>query len=44
MDTEILSEQALVVAGVSKNAQTGMPKNMVPDPRWFDGDRMKFEN
>jgi len=21
-----------------------MPKNMVPDPRWFDGDQIKFED
>ena len=23
--------------GISKNIQAGMPKNMVPDPGWFDG-------
>jgi len=22
----------------SKNVQAGLPKNMVPDPGWFDGD------
>ena len=21
-----------------------MPKNMIPDPRWFEGDRTKFED
>ena len=26
------------------NGQAGLPKNMVPDPRWFDGDQMKFED
>jgi len=28
----------------SKNVQAGVPKNMVPDPGWFDGDRTKFED
>ena len=28
----------------SKNVQAGLLKNMVPDPGWFDGDRMKFED
>jgi len=32
------SEQAPVAARLSKNAQAGKPKNMVPDPGWFDGD------
>ena len=26
------------------NIQAGLPKNMVPDPGWFDGDRSKFED
>jgi len=26
------------------NKQAVMPKNMVPDPRWFDEDRTKFED
>jgi len=29
---------------VSKNVQAGLPKNMVPDPGWFDSDRSKFED
>ena len=29
---------------VNKNGQTGMPKNMVPDPGWFDGDQTKFKD
>jgi len=29
---------APVAAAVSKNVQAGLPKNMVPDPGWFDGD------
>jgi len=28
----------------SENVQVGLPKNMVSDPGWFDGDRMKFED
>jgi len=28
----------------SENVQVGLPKNMVPDPGWFDGDQMKFED
>jgi len=28
----------------SENVQAGVPKNMVPDPGWFDGDRTKFED
>ena len=27
-----------------ENSQARLPKNMVPDPGWFDGDRMKFED
>jgi len=29
---------------VNENRQAGMPKNIVPDPRWFDGDQTKFED
>jgi len=25
-------------AAVSKNVQAGLPKNMIPDLGWFDGD------
>ena len=35
---------APVAAAVSENVQAGLPKNMVPDPGWFDGDRAKFED
>jgi len=38
MDTEISSAPAPATAGISKNVQVGMPKNMVLDPGWFDGD------
>ena len=26
------------------NIQAELPKNMVPDPEWFNGDRTKFED
>ena len=26
------------------NESAGMPRSMVPDPGWFDGDQMKFED
>ena len=29
---------------VNKNGQTEMPKNMILDPGWFNGDRTKFED
>ena len=28
----------------NENIQTATPKNMVPDPGWFDRDKTKFEN
>ena len=28
----------------SENVQAGLPKSMVLDPRWFDGDQSKFED
>ena len=34
---------ALVVA-TNENIQIGMPKNMVLDPGWFDGNQTKFED
>jgi len=27
-----------------ENVQAGLPKNMVPDPGWFDSNQMKFED
>ena len=35
---------APAAATVSENVQIGLPKNMVPDPGWFDGDQSKFED
>jgi len=31
-------------AVASENVQAGLPKNIVPDPGWFDGDQTKFED
>jgi len=35
---------ALVAVANSENVQAGMPKNMVLDPGWFDGDQTRFED
>ena len=35
---------ATAAAVASENMQAGLPKSMVPDPGWFDGDRSKFED
>ena len=35
---------ALAPVTTNMNKQAVMPKNMVPDPGWFDGDRTKFED
>jgi len=43
-DTEMLGAPAPVAAAVSENIQAGLPRNMVPDPGWFDGDQTKFED
>jgi len=42
MDTEMSVVPA--PAAISENVQAGMPKNMVSDPEWFDGDQIKFED
>jgi len=46
MDTEMSTAPAPapMAIEISKNISARMPKNMVPDPGWFDGDRMKFED
>ena len=43
-DTEMSVAPATATATVSENIQARLPKNMVPDPGWFDGDRSKFED
>jgi len=44
MDMEMSSAPTPATTGVSENVYAGMPKNMVPDPRWFDGNRTKFKD
>ena len=34
----------LAAAANSKNIQAELPKNIVLDPRWFNGDQLKFED
>ena len=41
-DTEMSA--APVAIANSENVQAGMPKNIVPDPGWFDGDQTKFKD
>ena len=43
-DTEMSVAPAPAPAAISKNIQAGMLKSMIPDPGWFDSDRMKFED
>ena len=44
--TEQLDDKMSVapVPTIMNNAQATMPKSMVPDLGWFDGDRIKFED
>ena len=35
---------ALMAIEIGGNISVGMPKNMVPDPGWFDRDRTKFKD
>ena len=41
-DTEMSAAPAAIAN--SENVQAGMPKNIVPDPGWFDGDQTKFKD
>jgi len=41
MDTEMSTALAITPA---VNKLVGMPRSMVPDPGWFDGDRTKFKD
>jgi len=43
-DIEMSVAQATTAVAVSKNIQAGLPKNMVLDLGWFNGDRSKFED
>ena len=35
---------ALAPVAISENIQAGMLKNIVLDPKWFNGDQTKFED
>ena len=37
-DTKMSVAPATMAAAANENVQAGLPKNMVPDPGWFDGD------
>jgi len=43
-DTKMSVVPVTAAAAASENVQTGLPKSMVPDPGWFDGDQSKFED
>jgi len=43
-DTEMLTAPAPMVVTGQENVQAELPKNMVLDPGWFDGDQTKFED
>ena len=42
--SETSGEMLTALAVYNKTAQAVIPKSMVPDPGWFDGDRTKFED
>jgi len=35
---------APIVVTSQENVQAGLPKNIIPDPGWFDGDQTKFKD
>jgi len=41
---EMSAAPAPMAVEIGENILAVMPKNMVPDPGWFDGDRTKFED
>ena len=43
-DTEMSVVPATAATAVSENIQAGLPKSMVLDPGWFNGNRSKFED
>jgi len=40
----LVAQPAIEAAAVSRNVQAELPKNIVPDPGWFDSDWSKFED
>ena len=43
-DTEMLTAPAPMAVEIGGNVSAGLPKSIVLDPGWFDGDRSKFED
>ena len=43
-DIEMSGTPAPGAAVASENVQAGLPKNMVLDPGWFNGDQIKFKD
>ena len=43
-DTEMSTAPAPMTIEISGNVSAGMPKNMILDPGWFDGDWTKFKD
>ena len=43
-DTEMSVAPTTAAVATSENVQAGLPKSMVPDPGWFNGDWSKFED
>jgi len=43
-DTEMSVAPEPIAVTSQENIQAGLPKNIVPDPEWFDGDQTKFED
>ena len=43
-DTEMSTAPAPMAIEIGGNVLAGLPKSMVPNPGWFDGDRSKFED
>jgi len=39
-----MSTVPVPAVAINENIQVGMPKNMVLDPWWFDGDQTKFKD
>jgi len=44
IETDEMSNAPALAVATNENIQAGMPKNMVPDPGWFDRDRTKFKD
>ena len=44
LETDGMSNAPALVVATNENIQIGMPKNMVLDPGWFDGNQTKFED